>query len=70
MFHNCLVKIFPLINEENTTQASKSCVPDWDQVCIRYRNFVEEPKTLGSLLGYVASHSFLDTSLPYYSLLI
>ena len=33
-----------------TTQASKNCVPNWEQIHIWHPNFIEEPKILGTLL--------------------
>ena len=47
-------------------QASKNCVPDREWARIRCPNFIEEPKISGTLLRYVLSYCFLDTSLPYY----
>ena len=47
-------------------QAPKHCAPDRKQVRIGHPNFTEEPKISGTLLRYVLSYCFLDTSLPYY----
>ena len=51
---------------EREREASKNCAPDREREHIRHSNFIEEPKISGTLLRYVLSYCFLDTSLPYY----